>query len=808
MEAPGASVAFAAKAPLADVDDDKAEPANTTEAMRAVLSEWMASYSEDEMAFASKAVFIEMRLRQALACSASIGVPNQFRCAIVCDAWERVVPFTGRLESMLKLLWSELLRCLFVDYAPNMVGAGAKAYAARTPFFVEAQRLRRVQEAAAVKMRAWEIQREQELMVVAERNKAINHTLGAWNRALGFSAGTKQDPAIAEQLSVLAGSLREANSEAGELSRQASTEPRQRCRQAFEQLTPEEQASFVLETALAAPSAADWLAGRSHDESARTLAPMLSKMPKEEQESLFDALAEALGLSPLRRSLPTESATAGAQAAAGIDANAGRDAAAAVSATHSLGSSDGAGGGASAAAKGGSALSRIQRSSIGKVLSQQQSLSPAQDTVLAHRTAALASSVGNAPGPVPASVLLSAVPREGAAAGAAGERLPVAIPIAIPGSGLERWRQREEELITALKAGQEREARAEARLGGLQAQLRDSAATGARRVAQLQQEHAAAHAKLQKQLGELRDQLGAAQVESSRAQLLCEVAQATEQSASRAVRRLDARLDAEWERRNALEKLVSEYERRAEQAEREALTERDRKLAAESSAAVAAERAAATVADLKQRLAAALQLVTGSSAQQAADESAAATAAAALAAAEADRRLQIERHVLEDRLMAVEAALAAARMDLVDRTEREHTLVASETQLARVEIERLELELARTREDAEASVETRIRLALEVQGRREAELCDQKLAAATALAATAAKQAQAEAEATKATALAEMQAEMQAETERRLAAQREAVQAQAQTALLHAQLRADQPLGPSTGLALPTATRA
>ena len=220
MEAPGASVAFAAKAPLADVDDDKAEPANTTEAMRrAVLSEWMASYSEDEMAFASKAVFIEMRLRQALACSASIGVPNQFRCAIVCDAWERVVPFTGRLESMLKLLWSELLRCLFVDYAPNMVGAGAKAYAARTPFFVEAQRLRRVQEAAAVKTRAWEIQREQELMVVAERNKAINHTLGAWNRALGFSAGTKQDPAIAEQLSVLAGSLREANSEAGELSR-------------------------------------------------------------------------------------------------------------------------------------------------------------------------------------------------------------------------------------------------------------------------------------------------------------------------------------------------------------------------------------------------------------------------------------------------------------------------------------------------------------------------------------------------------------------------------------------------------------
>ena len=116
------------------------------------------------------------------------------------------MPFTGRLESLLTLLWGELLRCLFADYSGNMVGKGAKAYSERTPYFVEVQRLRRVGEAAAEKLRAWERQREFELAAAAERNKAINHTLGAWNRALGFSTGVKQN-AIAEQLNSLAGNL-------------------------------------------------------------------------------------------------------------------------------------------------------------------------------------------------------------------------------------------------------------------------------------------------------------------------------------------------------------------------------------------------------------------------------------------------------------------------------------------------------------------------------------------------------------------------------------------------------------------------
>jgi hypothetical protein len=60
------------------------------------LSHWMSAFAADEEAFASKAVFVEMRLRQALSSSVTLGVPNVFRTAVVCDAFERVAPMTGR----------------------------------------------------------------------------------------------------------------------------------------------------------------------------------------------------------------------------------------------------------------------------------------------------------------------------------------------------------------------------------------------------------------------------------------------------------------------------------------------------------------------------------------------------------------------------------------------------------------------------------------------------------------------------------------------------------------------------------------
>jgi hypothetical protein len=143
-------------------------------------------------------------------------VPNTFRIAVVCDAFERVAPLTGRYEGVLVLIWKELIRSIFADFTNDLPGQGAKAYvertslplpppalsppacmsvlttapsphryAERTPYFLEAKRLRALVEDHERTMRRMRAQREAELEAINGRNALINKTLGAWNRALG-----------------------------------------------------------------------------------------------------------------------------------------------------------------------------------------------------------------------------------------------------------------------------------------------------------------------------------------------------------------------------------------------------------------------------------------------------------------------------------------------------------------------------------------------------------------------------------------------------------------------------------------------
>ena len=74
-----------------------------------------------------------MRLRQALSSSVTLGVPNVFRTAVVCDAFERVAPMTGRYEGVLVLCWKELIQSLYYDASPDLPGSGAKVSPARSP---------------------------------------------------------------------------------------------------------------------------------------------------------------------------------------------------------------------------------------------------------------------------------------------------------------------------------------------------------------------------------------------------------------------------------------------------------------------------------------------------------------------------------------------------------------------------------------------------------------------------------------------------------------------------------------------------
>ena len=124
-----------------------------------------------------------MRLRQALASSVHLGVPNTFRTAVVCDAFERVAPMTGRYEGVLVLIWRELIRSLFMDFTPELPGSGAKVYE-RTPYYLEAKRLREQVAACERKLKRMMAQRQEELDALQGRNDLIARTLASWNRAL------------------------------------------------------------------------------------------------------------------------------------------------------------------------------------------------------------------------------------------------------------------------------------------------------------------------------------------------------------------------------------------------------------------------------------------------------------------------------------------------------------------------------------------------------------------------------------------------------------------------------------------------
>lgn len=66
----------------------------------------------------------------------------------VCDAFERVLPMTGRFEGVLLLVWREILRAIYMDAeGGDTKGAdgeqrGAKLYVSKVPYFQEARRLK------------------------------------------------------------------------------------------------------------------------------------------------------------------------------------------------------------------------------------------------------------------------------------------------------------------------------------------------------------------------------------------------------------------------------------------------------------------------------------------------------------------------------------------------------------------------------------------------------------------------------------------------------------------------------------------
>ena len=64
----------------ADNDDASLEPF-----MRDFVQEWRASFDREKASYKSFVVFMEMKLRQGLLVTSRLGLPNNFRTAVVCD---------------------------------------------------------------------------------------------------------------------------------------------------------------------------------------------------------------------------------------------------------------------------------------------------------------------------------------------------------------------------------------------------------------------------------------------------------------------------------------------------------------------------------------------------------------------------------------------------------------------------------------------------------------------------------------------------------------------------------------------------
>lgn len=616
--------------------------------------------------------------------------------------------------------------------------------------------------------------------------------------------------------------MQDANSEASELARRASTEPKARCREAFASLDLADQAKFFAEHALPSAAAAEAFTGRSQQQNIDAISHLLSRLPSShsgawrpskciehhshadpcslQMRSVLYALVGPHTVASVLSPLPGDVVKALVHVLPSAEARLG------LAETLLLEASDDY---TAAGATIGAVLSTAEPRDLarlceglsahlggdGKVLEAlAMTLGTAQermgiqasrrpDAGAARPPAKRASTAGGALGGagVAAPGTETCAPQPRASMGSKRDSVAESMavmqlaalqkPQATACTPIEQWKLREAELLKALEEAHERESRADAVLARMQAQLREVGPQMARRQAQLDLEKASMQKEMQAKNSQLAEGLAKAKADAAKAARELEAATMALESANASVKKLDTKV--------ATEITSSEAARMHWNAERleiqSQLEEATRALQAEKSA------------------------------REASDAGAAAAAGGLDAAAVAERRFGAERRGLQSRLDEAEQALAAAKEEWRAENEREQTQHAQERQRQREAIGRLELEVGQAKAEAEAGVEVRILRELEEDARRLRAEFDERLQLEHASAAQAAAKSQMEAEAAKASALKQAIAELNEEHEKRLDEQREAVHAEAQTAMLAAQLHSTKPLGSSTGIGPPAA---
>ena len=141
------------------------------------LHEWLRSFDAERNDYASVSVFAETKIRQALVVTGGIGLPNAFRTAAVCSCFDSVANLFHRYEELLGTLRGELLRAIYVDYAPGTAsaataaGGGAVAYSTLTPYFEELRRERRRSAELQMQVDQWGRERTEALGAAEARRQ-------------------------------------------------------------------------------------------------------------------------------------------------------------------------------------------------------------------------------------------------------------------------------------------------------------------------------------------------------------------------------------------------------------------------------------------------------------------------------------------------------------------------------------------------------------------------------------------------------------------------------------------------------------
>ena len=140
------------------------------------LHEWLRSFDAERNDYASVSVFAETKIRQALVVTGGIGLPNAFRTAAVCSCFDSVASLFHRYEELLGTLRGELLRAIYVDYAPGTgsaaaAGGGAVAYSSLTPYFEELRRERRRSAELQMQVDQWGRERTEALGAAEARRQ-------------------------------------------------------------------------------------------------------------------------------------------------------------------------------------------------------------------------------------------------------------------------------------------------------------------------------------------------------------------------------------------------------------------------------------------------------------------------------------------------------------------------------------------------------------------------------------------------------------------------------------------------------------